>query len=663
MFKKHLICEKVLKKMSDSGSDNYSVDEDIEPTTPEVPVIVRSTPRRTTPRTNQPAFVPSYLGEPNGTFVLPKTAFEAQAINDKYRRYGITDGEGSDLWSLDQVAKAYPESLEYSHPTLVPKTWIKAEPLTQIEYTQVLHGKFEIIKKVLPMENVVIAGGSAAWPLSDRSQTPSDIDFFIYGMDPHNESALWAKANELVKKICEGLKTTKSSYISASVSMVPGVITIIEDTYDSPSQKFQIVLRAYPSVSAILHAFDLQSSMVAYDGSKTYLTTFGAYGQIYRTNVVVPAYRSTTYESRLFKYFIRGYALMMPNLRKEAIIPNTKIELTHVSLEVDEVIDQIYMIGELKLPKNAVAAGTDYSPFTELQEEISEHGLEDVRGLSFAHAKSMNYNFYDVITGKDRFVLMDYYANMYKSRSKFTLDKYAEKGGPMFTEVYPRETFVKMVEKAVRRVCPPSCSNVGIATLKQIFGLNDEQIIKITMAIIDMRQRNPNKKLSLQSALQPFCDALLAKYDAVPDYISWWIVEDPGRQYSGSFDPRMENASDWYGKEAVEAKAFESIPSNNIYSLCAVKHPEKPIFDGDCPLCHEEIKAGSANSMILDCGHVFHVIFGNECMGLLSWLKDHHECPCCKQIVVTTKEDQDEEVKRKKPKKTPIPPIEIQVEL
>ena len=79
--------------------------------------------------------------------------------------------------------------------------------------------------------------------------------------------------------------------------------------------KIQIILRAFPSVSAVLHGFDIGSCCAAYDGFTARLTTLGAFSQLFRVNLINPEYRSTTYEQRLAKYFERGYALGLIHLK------------------------------------------------------------------------------------------------------------------------------------------------------------------------------------------------------------------------------------------------------------------------------------------------------------------------------------------------------------
>ena len=185
-----------------------------------------------------------------------------------------------------------------------------------------------------------------AWPYGEPANKASDIDLFIHGL---GEGVLWAKVGEIadkLKKICtvadDGYLEDEEDLTKVDIlvhSMSPGLVTFTAlyagKGYEPlKSIKIQVILRSYSSISAILHAFDVPSCCVAYDGRTTFLTTLGAYAQAFRVNIVHPAYRSTTYEARLLKYFDKGYALVLPNLRIDAFVKGQVYAMPHLLFHV-----------------------------------------------------------------------------------------------------------------------------------------------------------------------------------------------------------------------------------------------------------------------------------------------------------------------------------------
>jgi hypothetical protein len=211
-----------------------------------------------------------------------------------------------------------PQIYNFAAPIFTPSPWTPLSKLpTQDEYNDIFYQEYPELRSILPRKNVCVCGGSAAWPLSKNShQKPSDIDFFVHGLpneiSDEGRFDRWDCVDGLMNAI-------RSEFAECVEAMSPGIITIeaFRRKEHDPTQsklKLQIILRAYFSASATLHGFDVPSCCVSFDGQRTYTTSLGAYAHILQANVVNPAYRSTTYEKRLVKYFKRGFALMLPHL-------------------------------------------------------------------------------------------------------------------------------------------------------------------------------------------------------------------------------------------------------------------------------------------------------------------------------------------------------------
>jgi ankyrin repeat protein len=83
----------------------------------------------------------------------------------------------------------------------------------------------------------------------------------------------------------------------------------------------QIVLRVYKSVSEILTGFDVDAAGGAYDGRQVYVTPRALGSFITQVNRVDLTRRSPSYENRLSKYSHRGFEVHWPDLDRSRIDP------------------------------------------------------------------------------------------------------------------------------------------------------------------------------------------------------------------------------------------------------------------------------------------------------------------------------------------------------
>ena len=156
-----------------------------------VPVrVIRGRPSRAAPAP-VPRVEPPVLGDPSRKLVPCDDPLEAIAVNDQHRRADVSDDVDSDLWSIDQLCAAMPHAYLNRAPTLVPACWPTPRAVTQEEYTKRFGEIFPEIAEIGHIPHVVIAGGAAARPLGERSTKDGDVDFFIYGIDPHDDRMLW----------------------------------------------------------------------------------------------------------------------------------------------------------------------------------------------------------------------------------------------------------------------------------------------------------------------------------------------------------------------------------------------------------------------------------------------------------------------------------------
>jgi hypothetical protein len=165
--------------------------------------------------------------------------------------------------------------------------------------------------RLLPFDNYVIAGGSVTDSIF-RTQPIKDLDFFFYGL---NESQIYRKVDEIITRLVKA--NTSIDVDILKYTRTPHVLTVQYDYRPQPRAiknyiTLQFVLRAYASISEILHSFDITAGAVAFDTRAVYMTTMSYFTFRYNLIIVDTTRRSTTFEYRLNSYFDKGFHLLFP---------------------------------------------------------------------------------------------------------------------------------------------------------------------------------------------------------------------------------------------------------------------------------------------------------------------------------------------------------------
>jgi len=548
----------------------------------------------------------------------PITPEEAFIRNDSSR---TLDAKEDALWSLDSLCGLdIPERASY--PTVVGVTERKVSELSsQRKYSQEFAKIMPVTMKVLRnVPGVVVAGGAAGGLVWDgRRSDWSDVDFFIIGSTPEDR---WETVDK-VRKIIVGataIDTNKYADNNFVYSLSRGIITI---TFQGATdKKYQIILRAFPSVSSLLHGFDIGSSAVAFDGKTTYFTGLGAYAYAYGINLVNPAYRSTTFEARLGKYFKRGFALGLPLLDVSKALPGEMLLMSHLTVSVHGTAGNT-VTGHIMVSDRYPSS--DYDPFENMDSWASGKlvrtwGIEyNIRSLNagngaYAHTR--------VITRgkpkKNRWGEMNSATPMSKLSDK---DFRCDTVGDLLT----RKDVEWVADSAIASCIYISYHSwsglVRPVRLHITLGMTAEEVGVFTAAVSTQISSKERGGLSAsarvspdpRAALAPFKKRLIRRYlkeAATP--IEWWIVDDPSRQYTVSLNPRIEDPADWYGSSMVGAKS----PGGS-----------------DCSICLKSVPLGEAGTVRLKCGHVFHA-GSKSCQGVevLSVRPSDAMCPMCEPI-------------------------------
>lgn len=518
--------------------------------------------------------------------------------NDAHRR---ADAEGGLVCVDEWASGAFFGAFAPEFPTLAPRGWSSTPPISQDEYTARFEAKMPEIAVVLrETEGVVAAGGAACMPFCGEC---GDVDLFVCGVARGDR---WRKAHELAANVRAAFADARC----VTETLSPGLLTFRVFRAHAPALKVQLVLRLYATASSALHGFDVGACAVCYDGRVARMTRLAAFCIAHRVTVVHPPYRSPSYAYRLAKYFGRGFALVFVGMRRGALERDRELALGGELLVTPRTVHGILAIGEARAARGHAS---DYEP--------EQRGF--CARARLAHFAMLATNAALVAAGKTRFVIAGAPAAGPTARSARTvlpLETFAS-AEPTFADALTRAAFERYVDAAVRGAVTPR-GLVNARSLRSVLGLDDAQVGRFAAAVSATRAR-----VDATRALAPFRSALLAKYDAVPTAVEWWVVDDPTRPFTASANPTPATPAEWYG-DALAATVEPPTKDETIQALLARLGARAPRSgaDGACPMCYEPL--GERNVVTLACGHSAHFGESSGCLGLLAWA--NQTCPLCR---------------------------------
>ena len=226
--------------------------------------------------------------------------------------------ENADLYTLDSINTS--NTWRKDFPCLCSNEQYNPELLNNLDNFK---KEFDILCPHLvgiDWSNILVAGGCISRCLyNNANKVMNDIDIFIY---IENDDL----ATELVHKIIKHIIYQKKheygtnnygtsnlpEQLVNSVSEDKLDIKFSRNKYSLDIDNYQIHFRRYSSKSEILHGFDLGSCAVGFDGTNVYFTSLSKFAFETGYNIIDTTRRSNTYESRLIKYFKRGFGIIMP---------------------------------------------------------------------------------------------------------------------------------------------------------------------------------------------------------------------------------------------------------------------------------------------------------------------------------------------------------------
>ena len=221
---------------------------------------------------------------------------------------------------------------------------------------------------------------------------------------------------------------------------------------------------------------------------------------------------------------------MMPNLDKDALTVGSTLILPHMI---------IYTINEregcAKVDRRDAQPTSDYQINSVLETPV--YGV----------------NCREYLFGGGQYNVMEHYSHMerrvdesWTMFQKFVVSEFGTH------DIISCEDLINYLKFKANNIVVRPNYNVDENSLAINFGLNVAEITKLTTTIKLAAKAHPDCKLDIWGLLGPFTNKILKRFLEASHPIDWWIIDDPGRQYTGSRNPRFEHPSEWYGSMYVD---------------------------------------------------------------------------------------------------------------
>lgn len=369
---------------------------------------------------------------------------------------------------------------------------------------------------------LIVAGGSiysAVWGLKSP-----DVDFFLINVKNHES---------LIRDICEMLiRKCKEDQTPYVISRNQNVTTFYCDVEPSPGEelderywknlitngfKFQFIHRVYPTPMHVLGGFDLPSAY--YDGRNIYTNSLGLVCISQQLIFLDPSRRSTSYSSRLRKYAGRGARIILTNIgEKEAVAKFHEIRLwTENDVKIKFCADlKIHLIKGVK--------GTEhfYLPRRTWNSNVGDYDSQEVNG------NWKTANAFLALKGKIDQICW------FGTKIEDVFDK------PQIEYMLPHEFWKRAQEP--REGEPPHSGVMPVSLLKKWTDIKcDGSRMYVPQSVFsEMFAKLESKVRTGIHSLRNLIDSKGNKPKVE------YILENPGRQWTSSINPIVENVREYY---------------------------------------------------------------------------------------------------------------------
>jgi hypothetical protein len=577
---------------------------------------------------------------------------EILEYNERHRIHKIPNIDG--LIELDHIDYEQKILNDVGGAVILPKKHKSIIPVSNIyyrnmqeEYNNYCKLYYPVIYDILSIPGVVLCGGAALWlynqscihrpntiSILTEKTSPKDFDLFIYDENDLSTEELILSQNSKINDIINII--IKYNFVIDLFS-VKGVLTLQLKSQSSEVNNticVQIILRDYYSISEILHSFDISCCSIAYDGKKTYLTKLAEYSILNTINIVMPEYRSNTYETRLIKYFNNlNFALLLPNLKlsnDDSIIhlPNMILKIYHVDLQI-----AIADISTPKLELLNIKYKVNNENHVDYDTITSDYMIDLYTHTFISRILQKNCNL--IVNGKKYFERVAY---IYKSHYW-----YGDFIQMTISDIVPIKTYTNWFASHIKKNIIIYQDNyiLNEYLIKDILKDNYEKFaednnieeIKIQLIVLNekilLRKNTRLEQIYILNKLIHNLSAYIhSKYmERKDELLNFSISLNRDEPLTGSLHPSQQTCDEWYGDRYISSNDGDMI----LLIQPFVDAHISSIECSNCSLCFEQINYLSNNVITLECGHIFHECKDGDCEGINRWFIKNKSCPECRK--------------------------------
>jgi hypothetical protein len=455
---------------------------------------------------------------------------------------------------------------------------------------------------------LIVCGGSVLGSLfqkvDDENYYDLDVDIFFYNSTIEEANIVRIQAIEFLIAMWK-LNNNNSYYIKRN-EYTTTLCILINHPYNSgcPIIEYQFIHRIYPDISSIIGGFDLSICMVAYDGEQIYSTPLGAWSIKNLSIIIDTTRRSTSFEYRLEKYYRRGYRLIFPGLPRDIINNAVAEKIKILDMESSKMISKIKTImDEYNYESSDI--------LNQIKYDYKNQSLHFHNSI----LKHFNITVYNSNYGQNIFI-DKYYQSYLKSDniSNYAIDKISDYSSvKSHPSTYSNENGAYLRADKLSAVCTiliiDSNDNIREKLLYEADNPNlelDDMLTKYHNYTETVKHKYHNSnhetkewwikspraykneyndnvdrrrlikcfgKLAPEVIKVRDSDAYYHYVDQMVEKMKFnaslcmdklvgikWITDNPGRQWTSSINPIIEDPRDWYG--AHYESVLTGIPSN-----------------------------------------------------------------------------------------------------
>lgn len=401
-----------------------------------------------------------------------------------------------------------------------------------------------------------------------------DIDLFFVGSDPAAATKLlYASIEFLIKGSEDSVRVVRNKH-TVTVTILHPRGRVFQD--------YQFMLRLYPSIGHILGGFDIPAAAVAYTADGFVATDFGKWCCINRLIIVDTDRRSPSYEYRLYKYS-RYCNIIFPAVKRQSIEARVTSMFRQYRAERDREMEAHGMVYDEDSTETVMPAA-DYAAHRHLLAYAAELGVDIVHiqlKLSTPVPDSLQDRVMEIWckygNNPDQYdSVMSFQLGYCKleATENGTCNFVAMEAVSDYIEVSGLSSHINMGLIRRGRYEYVATSVLNPSSVAECFGAPVLDPIEVMTHYKKCSEKmhcewdsHYNQKLFpwnpelMTIPEDQFADALAAaaastasKIIKIAGEISVaycaveWITENPGRQWTASFNPIIADPRDWYGE-------------------------------------------------------------------------------------------------------------------